>query len=98
VPFPTPPIKNMTDFVVFCFVSIVAIILVGAVIGLFVDAVMDPDGDRSSLLNALSDITTTLIGALIGFIAGKGTGHAEAQEEQQKRTAEEEKKRVDDSP
>jgi hypothetical protein len=80
---PKPPIKNMTDFVVFCFVSIVAIILVTAVFGVLLDAVLRPNNDRSTVVNALADITTTLIGALVGFIAGKGSGHAEAREEQQ---------------
>lgn len=80
---PKPPVKNMTDFVVFCFVTIVAIILITGVFGVMIDAVIRPDHDRSAVVNALADITTTLIGALVGFIAGKGSGHAEAREEQQ---------------
>jgi len=82
MPLPKPPIANMSDFVVFAFVSIVTIILLTATVGLFIDAIIDPDGDRSSLISALADICTTLIGALVGFIAGKGQGHAEAQERQ----------------
>lgn len=82
---PKPPIQSMTDFVVFCFVTIVAIILVTAVVGVVVDGVVNPDSDQATIVNALSDITTTLIGALIGFIAGKGSGKAEAQDEERDR-------------
>jgi hypothetical protein len=82
---PKPPINTMTDFVVFCFVSIVVIILLVATVGLFVNTLTDPEGDRSALTNALSDIVTTLIGALVGFIAGKGSGKSEAHEEQNQR-------------
>jgi len=87
MPLPKPPIKNMTDFVVFCFITIVAIILVTAVAGVFISAVLNPEGDRSALVSALGDITTTLIGALVGFIAGKGQGHAEAREQEDERNA-----------
>jgi hypothetical protein len=94
MPLPKPPVQNMTDFVVFCFVTIVTIVLVTAVVGLFIDAILDPEGDRSSLISALADITTTLIGALVGFIAGKGQGHVEAraaQDEREERRREESK-------
>jgi hypothetical protein len=79
---PKPPISTMTDFVVFCFVSIVTTILLASAAGLFVAAIVDPDGDRSVVVNQLTDILTTLIGALIGFIAGKGQGRSEVHEEQ----------------
>lgn len=78
---PKPPVKNMTDFVVFCFVSIVFITLLTSVVALFIDVLVNPDHDRSALINVISDTMTTLIGALIGFVAGKGTGRAEVHEE-----------------
>lgn len=89
---PKPPINTMTDFVVFAFVSIVVTILLMATVGVFISSIVDPEGDRSSLINALADICTTLIGALVGFIAGKGQGHAEARE------AEDERKRQSKRP
>jgi len=79
---PKPPIKNMTDFIVFAFVSIVAFVILAATVGLFIDMIVDPEGDRSSLVNAIADIVTTLVGALVGFLAGKGQGHVEAREAQ----------------
>lgn len=85
MPLPKPPVSNMTDFVVFCFVSIVAFILCAATLGVFADAILDPKGDRSGLIGALADICTTLIGALVGFVAGKGAGATEARESEDER-------------
>jgi len=79
---PKPPVKTMTDFVVFCFVSIVTLILMATAGVLFVASFVDPDGDRSMVTNQMADILTTLIGALIGFIAGKGQGRSEVHDEQ----------------
>lgn len=79
---PKPPINTMTDFVVFCFVSIVTAVLLASAVGLIIASFVDPDGDRSQTVNSLTDILTTLIGALIGFIAGKGQGRSEVHEEQ----------------
>ena len=79
---PKPPIKNMTDFVVFCFVSVVTSILLLVGVALAILAFTDPDRDTSQSIGILADIMTTLIGALVGFIAGKGSGRSEVHEEQ----------------
>lgn len=78
---PKPPIINMTDFVVFAFVSIVAILLIVSGLTLAILAFTNPDRDTSSSIGALADIVTTLIGALVGFMAGKGTGRQEMHDE-----------------
>ena len=89
----------MTDFVVFAFVSIVATVLLAATLGVLIDSVINPDGDRSAIIGSLADITTTLIGALVGFVAGKGAGHSEAREEQHaEEMARQERRRPDDTP
>jgi membrane protein YqaA with SNARE-associated domain len=81
----------MTEFVVFCFVSIIVVVFTGATVALFVLLFVNPNGDYSTLTNAMTDVMNTLIGALIGFIAGKGQGKADAQEEQEKRRDQEKK-------
>ncbi len=78
--FPRPPINNMTDFVVFSFVSIVVVMLVGGVTAFIVLSFKDPDRDMSRGIAIFSDITTSLISALVGFLAGKGSGAADAKE------------------
>jgi hypothetical protein len=70
----------MTDFVVFSFVTIVVIMLVGGVSAFIILSFKDPDRDMSRGIAIFSDITTSLISALVGFLAGKGQGAAEAQE------------------
>ena len=78
---PRPPVNNMTDFVVFCFVSIVTITLILTAVSLVVFAFVDPNRDTSQIVGILADVMTTLIGALVGFIAGKGSGKAEVHDE-----------------
>ena len=82
MPLPKPPINNMTDFVVFCFVSIVTLTLISTAVALIVLTFINPDRDTNQIVGILADVMTTLIGALVGFIAGKGSGKAEAHEEQ----------------
>jgi uncharacterized membrane protein len=82
VALPRPPINTMTDFVVFAFVSIVVMVLFVSVVGVLVLAIVQPETDRSTLVNSLVDIVSTLIGALVGFIAGKGQGRSEVHDEQ----------------
>lgn len=77
----------MTEFVVFVFVTIVAIMLIGSVTTLIVLSFTDPDGDRSGLVNILTDTMNTIIGALIGFVAGKGQGRSEVHDEIAEREA-----------
>jgi hypothetical protein len=69
---PKPPIKNMMDFVVFCFISIVVIVLLLLTISLAIVVVFFPDRDISRYAQVLSNVMTTLIGALLGFFARKG--------------------------
>lgn len=82
---PQPPIKNMTEFVVFTFVSIVAVMLLFTTIGVAIVSTLNPDRDYSSITSSLTDILTTIIGALIGYIAGKGSGRAEVHDEARER-------------
>lgn len=95
---PRPPINNMTEFVVFCFVTVVVLMLIGTTAALVALAIIDPEGDRGALVNILTDTMNTIIGALIGFVAGKGQGRSEVHDEQaQERREEREFQRQDRS-
>jgi hypothetical protein len=83
--FPRPPVKNMTDFVVFAFVTIVAIMLIGGVTAFIILALIDPDRDMSRGVGIFADITTSLISALVGFLAGKGQGAQDAHDREMER-------------
>jgi len=79
MPLPRPPVRNMTDFVVFCFVFIVT---TGLLISFLTIAGMAifTDKDLAQAFGAMSDILTTLIGSLVGFIAGKSAAREEDRE------------------
>jgi len=70
----------MTDFIVFSFVTIIVIILLSAAATLVLLAIFRPDVDNARLVTILADVTTSLIAALVGFLAGKGQGRSDAEE------------------
>lgn len=96
---PQPPIKNMTEFVVFVFVTIVGLLLTFTAVITSIVALLNPERDYSTIQNTIFDILTTIIGALIGFIAGKGAGRAEVHDEHVEReeTKRKDTKRGDDT-
>jgi len=67
-------------------IDIVVILLTGTIggtvlltiIGLFVIRVLHPEADISRGAEAVSNIVTTIVGALVGFIGGRATGKYEA--------------------
>ncbi|HEY7009077.1 MAG TPA: hypothetical protein VH395_09065 [Jatrophihabitantaceae bacterium] len=71
-----PPAKTMVDFVVQIFVLLVSLMLCGAVAALLALALFT-DRDLTIFFKTITDIITTLIGALIGFIAGKNSANVE---------------------
>lgn len=75
-----PKPQTSADFVVNVLVVTVATILVVAFVGTMA-AFIFTDKDVTALLSSLLDIVTTVIGALVGFIAGKGSGRAEMHDE-----------------
>ena len=74
---PRPPeIKTTADFIVVVFVVMVATILIILTVGI-ITAGLFGDTDVKPYFAVLTDIMTTVIGALVGFLAGKGSGRAE---------------------
>jgi hypothetical protein len=72
----------MTDFIVFSFVTIIVFILLSAAATLVILALFRPEADNARLVTILADVTTSLISALVGFLAGKGQGRSDAEEAQ----------------
>jgi hypothetical protein len=70
----------MTDFIVFSFITIIVFILAAASGALIFSTIFRPEEDNSQLVTILADITTSLIAALVGFLAGKGQGRSDAEE------------------
>lgn len=80
MPLPTPPIKSMGDFIVFAFVTIVTLILLSSAAGLLYTVIFT-DRDVSAWVSVMADITMSLVSALIGFLAGKGQGRMDVDQE-----------------
>ena len=76
IPRPPKP-SSMADFVVIVFALLIVTSLMFAVVGLGVLALVQPDRDLSGLIAILADIFTTIIGALVGYIAGRGQTNLE---------------------
>ena len=77
---PRPPkAKTMAEFIVEVFVVVIATIMVGSIAGMFLLVILRPETDVGPYVNAITDVMTTIIGALIGYIAGKGAQKKEGE-------------------
>jgi len=74
-----PESKSTTDFVVIAFVIIIGFMLLAFTVATIIAGIQGHD--VKAYVATLTDIITTIIGALIGFIAGKGQGQAEVRRE-----------------
>ena len=76
---PRPPESGSTaDFIVALFAVVVAVSLTVLTSGLVVAAFFD-NSNIAPFFAVLTDIMTTLIGSLIGYLAGKGQGRRDAE-------------------
>lgn len=79
-----PPAKTMADFVVTVFALVVGTSLMLAVVGTGLIAIIRPDQKIAGMIAILADVLTTLIGALIGYLAGRGSHDTEVLEKKEK--------------
>jgi hypothetical protein len=79
---PRPPSGgSTTDFIVTVFAIMVASVLLILTIGAILSLLFgDNDKQTTAFFAVITDIMTTVIGALVGYLAGKGSGRAEADE------------------
>lgn len=64
--------RDTPDLVVMFFAILVGVVVVAGVIGGVIWRLVDPDADLVALVDRISDITNTLIGAVVGYLAGRG--------------------------
>ena len=84
----------MVEFVVQIFAVTVVTIMIVAVLGAGLLIFIKPDYEAGPLINSITDIMNTIIGALIGFIAGRGAlrlAEEEKKEAEERKRLEEEK-------
>jgi len=70
--------RSTIDIVVIIFASMVALELIISVAGVLFIRINHPEIDTSRAGETIAGITTTIVGALVGFIGGRATGRAEA--------------------
>jgi membrane protein DedA with SNARE-associated domain len=63
---PTP------DLVVLFLAAVVGITIIGSTLGLFFASWLGADVDLGKVGARLADVTNTLIGAIVGYLAGRG--------------------------
>ena len=75
VPRP-PPARTTADFIVIIFVCMVAAVLGSLTLGAVLLALFTDD-DVGPFIAILTDLMTTIISALVGFLAGRGVAASE---------------------
>jgi hypothetical protein len=64
--------RSTPDLIVIMFAVIIAFVVLVAVIGGIILRITSPNADIDNLIGWAGDLTNTLIGAVVGYIAGKG--------------------------
>ena len=70
--------RSSIDVVVIILTCTIAGTLVVSIIGLVIMKLIHPEADTSRGAEAVSNIVTTIVGALVGFIGGRATGKYES--------------------
>lgn len=63
--------RPTADLVVIFLAGIIGFVIITGVIGALVLALVRPGVNPVSIVNLIGDVTNTLIGAVVGFIAGR---------------------------
>lgn len=69
--------RSTTDIVVLCFTLLVCTVLVLITIGIVIAKMIHPEADFSKASEAINNILSTIVGALVGFISGRIYGKHE---------------------
>lgn len=64
--------RPTADLVVIFLAGVVGVVVVLSLVGAFVARATDPDLDLTPIAARLADVTNTLIGAIVGYLAGRG--------------------------
>jgi len=65
--------RPTADLVVMGLAMVVAFSVIATTIGALTLRITDPHADLTKIAARLADVTNTLIGAIVGYLAGRGT-------------------------
>jgi len=71
--------RSTIDIVVILLTATIGVILTLTLLGILLLKILHPDMDTSRGGEAVGNILTTIVGALVGFIGGRATGKYEQQ-------------------
>jgi hypothetical protein len=71
------PERPVRDLVVLIMVVTVSAVLLVSVVGLVTIQLFRPETDSSAVAGALGHVVQILVGAVLGFLAGRGAGRGE---------------------
>ena len=71
--------RSTIDIVVILLTATIGVTLICTLLGILLLKILHPDMDTSRGGEAVSNILTTIVGALVGFIGGRATGKYEQQ-------------------
>jgi hypothetical protein len=70
--------RATVDILVIILAAIVGVALLLLTLGLLVAKIVNPNIDVSTMSALISNMITTIVGALVGFIGGRAVGKSEA--------------------
>jgi len=73
--------RSTIDIVVIIFAAVVAVSIIAAIVMVSIISVVSPSVDTSTTLDYVYGVVTTILGSLIGLIAGQAKGRADAKVE-----------------
>jgi hypothetical protein len=76
--------RPTTEIVVILFTLLICTVLIITVLGITIQKAIHPDLDLSKAGDAVFNMISTIIGALVGFISGRAYGRREEKDEQVK--------------
>ena len=65
--------RPTSDLVIVFLAAIVGFVMVVMVVGVMVLKIAHPDEDVDANLRVIADVLTVLVGAVVGYVAGKAT-------------------------
>lgn len=75
---PDPTSRSTVDLVVLGITVVIAFVIIGTLVGVILIELFRPETDTESMIQLESEILGVLVGALVGFVGGRGVGRSEA--------------------
>lgn len=72
--------RSMTEIVVLLLTILICLVMIIVTVGTLTVKIIHPDQEVSKAAEAINNMLSTIIGALVGFISGRAYGRKEQEE------------------